>query len=173
MKLCGVPNCGVKHYAKGWCRRHWRHSERYIDWTAEGAAKADAAAGFVSGDSRGSAEYRAGCNASAQRRRTANYEQSLAADRAKRAKERARLSTEALRATYRRRKGMPTPTRPEPANCECCGKSLLIDGLCLDHDHVTGKFRGWLCNFCNTAIGKLGDSLAGVRRAVAYLEKFG
>jgi Recombination endonuclease VII len=70
------------------------------------------------------------------------------------------------------RKGSrPQPTRPEPTNCECCGR--VEDGrfLCLDHDHVTGKFRGWLCGRCNRAIGQLGDSLVSVRLAVAYLER--
>ena len=39
----------------------------------------------------------------------------------------------------------------------------------MDHDHKTDLFRGWLCNQCNTAIGGLGDDLAGARRAVVYL----
>jgi hypothetical protein len=41
----------------------------------------------------------------------------------------------------------------------------------LDHDHVTGKFRGWLCGACNRGIGMLGDNLAGVMRAAAYLQR--
>jgi hypothetical protein len=41
--------------------------------------------------------------------------------------------------------------------------------LVFDHDHVTGVVRGLLCNGCNTAIGKLGDTPDGVMRAVAYL----
>jgi hypothetical protein len=39
----------------------------------------------------------------------------------------------------------------------------------LDHDRVTGKFRGWLCQECNSGLGKLGDDIAGLRRAIAYL----
>jgi hypothetical protein len=39
----------------------------------------------------------------------------------------------------------------------------------LDHDHTTGAFRGWICRPCNLGLGKLGDDVAGVRRAIAYL----
>lgn len=70
---------------------------------------------------------------------------------------------------HRRRKlGLPEPTRPEPAACECCGRSTKI-ALSLDHCHETGKFRGWLCYSCNSALGKLGDNSLMVARAVAYL----
>ena len=54
--------------------------------------------------------------------------------------------------------------------CDCCGqrshKSLVID-----HCHETLRFRGWLCEQCNHGIGKLGDNLEGVKKAVEYLEK--
>lgn len=74
------------------------------------------------------------------------------------------------RERWRKKAGLPEPTRPRPAACECCdgppnGKGVLH----LDHDHETGAFRGWLCSLCNTAIGKLGDTPAGVRRALEYL----
>ena len=52
--------------------------------------------------------------------------------------------------------------------CSICEK--LMPKPCFDHDHTTGKFRGWLCSPCNTAIGHLGDNLEGVMRAVRYLE---
>lgn len=66
----------------------------------------------------------------------------------------------------------PPATRPMPEVCECCGRPPTgRKSLGLDHDHVTGKFRGWLCMRCNTALGKLGDNLAGVRMALAYLER--
>ena len=39
----------------------------------------------------------------------------------------------------------------------------------LDHNHKTGKFRGWLCNTCNSALGWLDDDPIKLRRALAYL----
>jgi hypothetical protein len=65
---------------------------------------------------------------------------------------------------------LPVPSRVEPFECECCGGPPGRRALALDHDHTTGKFRGWLCTNCNTGIGKLGDSLVGVLRAVRYLK---
>lgn len=87
-----------------------------------------------------------------------------------------RKNPEKVRVTERRKKGLPEPTRPCPILCECCGRhSLRVSkrgrfSLHLDHDHVTGSFRGWLCNPCNLAIGMLGDDETGVRRALAYLQ---
>lgn len=71
--------------------------------------------------------------------------------------------------------GMPTPTRPKPDLCECCsGPPVGRSGkLHLDHNHTTGAFRGWICSNCNTALGKFGDTLTGVLRAVDYLERNG
>lgn len=61
-------------------------------------------------------------------------------------------------------------TRPEPDTCESCGR-FPEHGLCFDHDHVTGKFRGWICSPCNRSIGQLGDNLEGVEKAAAYLRR--
>lgn len=77
-------------------------------------------------------------------------------------------------ASYKRARrkydGLPLPTRPEPHACELCNKQSRIP-LHLDHDHKTGRFRGWLCFNCNTSIGKLGDTVEGLKRAIAYLER--
>jgi hypothetical protein len=75
---------------------------------------------------------------------------------------------ERMRAGHRKYMGLPEATRAAPDRCECCGR-VEKAALCLDHDHVTGVFRGWLCKRCNSAIGLLGDSLYGVLCAVDYL----
>lgn len=72
------------------------------------------------------------------------------------------------RERQRRLHGLPAPTRPEPEWCECCGR-LFEKTPHLDHDHRTGKFRGWICGPCNHALGLFGDTLEGVAKAFAYL----
>lgn len=61
--------------------------------------------------------------------------------------------------------------RPRPADgcCEACFKPVGADKLVLDHDHVTGAFRGWLCQGCNIGIGALGDTLDNVHLALDYM----
>jgi hypothetical protein len=56
---------------------------------------------------------------------------------------------------------------PDDAVCEICGSGKR---LCLDHDHITGAFRGWLCATCNSAIGMLRDDPVLIRRAADYVE---
>lgn len=71
-----------------------------------------------------------------------------------------------------RRKAHPNPTRPEPLNCEICERRPSTNKLAIDHCHTTGAFRGWLCFRCNTALGKLGDNIEGLEKAVAYMRRF-
>ena len=77
---------------------------------------------------------------------------------------------ERARAMQLRAKYPTVPTHPEPDWCECCGR-MPETALCFDHDHVTGKFRGWICSPCNRSIGQLGDSIEGVEKALAYLKR--
>jgi hypothetical protein len=56
---------------------------------------------------------------------------------------------------------------PKPDVCECCGE--IPFQWALDHDHSDNSFRGWICTRCNTGIGKLGDNLEGVVKAINYL----
>lgn len=65
-----------------------------------------------------------------------------------------------------KRKGLVAPY-PEPKQCESCGRGG--ERLCLDHCHLTGLFRGWICHKCNTALGLLEDSPEGVSRLLRYI----
>lgn len=53
--------------------------------------------------------------------------------------------------------------------CQCClkdSKRMLID-----HCHKTGKFRGWVCNWCNLLLGHARDSREVLLAAVSYLDR--
>lgn len=75
-------------------------------------------------------------------------------------------------------RGVVGEVKPRTEVCECCGKpewvkhkTGTLKSLALDHCHTSGKFRGWLCVKCNTGIGKLGDNLDGLMKAVEYLRR--
>jgi hypothetical protein len=54
--------------------------------------------------------------------------------------------------------------------CAICGRPATQIRLLVDHNHNTGRVRGLLCYRCNTALGRLGDSVEGLERALAYLQ---
>ena len=58
-------------------------------------------------------------------------------------------------------------SRPDQGECPICEKETTK--LVLDHNHNTDKFRGWLCNDCNNALGKFGDDVALLQKAIDYL----
>jgi hypothetical protein len=60
------------------------------------------------------------------------------------------------------------PPPPTDSKCAICHREMP---LCLDHDHETGKFRGYICRDCNMGLGKLGDTVEMIRRVLAYLER--
>jgi hypothetical protein len=39
----------------------------------------------------------------------------------------------------------------------------------LDHNHTNNSFRGWLCDRCNTGLGKFDDNIDGIINALEYL----
>lgn len=62
---------------------------------------------------------------------------------------------------------------PEPEFCEACGIPGTSHkyGLYVDHCHKTEKFRGWLCQGCNSALGHVKDKPEVLRKLAEYLEK--
>jgi hypothetical protein len=57
--------------------------------------------------------------------------------------------------------------RPRPEKCEICKNDR--EKICFDHDHKTGKFRGWICVKCNTILGKVKDSPKLLQSLIDYL----
>jgi Recombination endonuclease VII len=55
--------------------------------------------------------------------------------------------------------------------CEICGCGPTKKGFHLDHDHVTGKFRGFLCHNCNIGLGMFLDDEENLLCAIEYLRR--
>lgn len=56
--------------------------------------------------------------------------------------------------------------------CDLCGKEFSSNTeKQIDHDHKTDVIRGVLCKSCNTGLGKLGDTVESLRKAIRYLER--
>jgi len=65
------------------------------------------------------------------------------------------------------------PVKYDLFNCPICMKTTIvgITKQVLDHDHVTGKVRGYLCESCNTGIGRLDDNIKLIENALDWLKK--
>ncbi len=62
----------------------------------------------------------------------------------------------------------PYYTKRHTDNCAICGEHKK---MFYDHDHKTGKFRGWICCTCNFGIGHFKDSIEILEKAINYLKR--
>jgi hypothetical protein len=66
---------------------------------------------------------------------------------------------------------------PIPRGCEICGAKFEAGGQYSsphwDHDHGSGKGRGWLCINCNTGLGAFADNPAIIELAAKYVRERG
>ena len=67
----------------------------------------------------------------------------------------------------RRLRNLYEPMKPD--HCMLCENSS--DVLEIDHCHITGQFRGWLCLDCNTTLGRMDDNPQFFINAIEYLLK--
>ena len=59
--------------------------------------------------------------------------------------------------------------------CPICEKRSIVSinvVIVPDHDHRTGKGREWLCESCNTGLGRFKDDITFVEKVVKYLKQF-
>ncbi len=65
--------------------------------------------------------------------------------------------------------------KSQNGRCAICSCHIDLDrksgcGACLDHDHVSGYIRRWLCARCNKGLGHFNDRPSVLRDAATYLE---
>lgn len=63
------------------------------------------------------------------------------------------------------------PKLYQPFTCPICNKTTIvgISKIVLDHNHNTGDVRGFLCESCNTGIGRFDDTPEIVQKALDWL----
>lgn len=62
----------------------------------------------------------------------------------------------------------------EPFECPICEKRSIAGINCkvvLEHDHRTGKPGGWICDSCNTGLGRFKDDVAVLKSAIEFLQR--
>jgi|TARA_Y100000310_G_scaffold3595_1_gene4486 hypothetical protein len=69
------------------------------------------------------------------------------------------------------RKNNPAPKDHVCPICKSTKPNWRWRNWCVDHNHQTGKFRGWLCDKCNIMIGQGQEKIEVFERAIDYLRK--
>jgi len=60
-----------------------------------------------------------------------------------------------------------------PFQCPMCLKRTIAgitSKVVLEHNHRSGKVRGWVCDSCNTGIGRFKDDKEILKRAIKFIE---
>ena len=69
-------------------------------------------------------------------------------------------------------------TKPEKGDlfeCPICRKisiAFVTANIVLDHDHVQGVPRTWICDSCNTGLGRFKNGENLLRNALTYIQSF-
>jgi len=59
--------------------------------------------------------------------------------------------------------------------CPICEKGSIPDitaNLVIDHNHENGMARAWLCDSCNTGLGRFKDDITLLNKAINYLKEY-
>ena len=64
------------------------------------------------------------------------------------------------------------PKKPEELTCPTCGDNVTGNhNIVLDHDHKTGNIRGYICDNCNTGMGRAKDDIKILENWIEWLKK--
>ena len=70
----------------------------------------------------------------------------------------------------------PQPQIGDRFICPICGRNIVRkfkNDVVLDHSHLDGSVRGWVCSSCNTSIGKFYDDTEILQRAIDWINNKG
>lgn len=83
------------------------------------------------------------------------------------------IDGESLKSSEKKRMEGIKPTKL--FTCPICGKSsipFVTANLVIDHNHKTGMAREWICDSCNTGLGRFKDDIDVMKKAIEYLKKY-
>ena len=66
------------------------------------------------------------------------------------------------------------PKNKDIFTCPLCEKRTIVGvtaNLVRDHNHNTGKGRAWICDSCNTGLGRFKDDIKFLEKVVKYLKQ--
>lgn len=75
-----------------------------------------------------------------------------------------------MRAEYQ--KTHPMPPLGQPFHCPVCDKTIIRqfkNDVVLDHYHLNGEIRGWICRQCNSSIGMMDEDVDVLKRAIEWI----
>lgn len=85
-----------------------------------------------------------------------------------------RIDIDGVKLTTSERRRMKNIEPKKYFECPICGKGSIpgiTANLVIDHDHKTGNARSWLCDSCNTGLGRFKDDIELLEKAIEYLKQ--
>ncbi|MCR2099425.1 Hpy99I family type II restriction endonuclease [Campylobacter upsaliensis] len=67
------------------------------------------------------------------------------------------------------------PPKGSIFTCPICEKRSIVEvtaNLVRDHNHETGEGREWICDSCNTGLGRFKDNPKFLEKVIEYLRKY-
>jgi hypothetical protein len=75
---------------------------------------------------------------------------------------------EKRREGYKKRYGLILVESSIPDICKICKRKTKLS---LDHNHKTGKIRGWICSQCNSIMGFANDDIQRLKNVIQYIRE--
>lgn len=80
-----------------------------------------------------------------------------------------------LSATEKKRMDKLAPPKGSVFTCPICEKRSIVGitaNLVRDHNHETGEGREWICDSCNTGLGRFKDNPKFLEKVIEYLRQY-